>query len=223
MKKSAGVGKWGRLLEKLGLLASMKQRAGASNPVTRINVTCMMSNMHELPAMVRLAADHGVSSLHVRHLLVYADEQNSYRGQMAYLRVFNQLAEETKTEARVRAIDLFLPDPVGNRHSSTGKTCLTDPNQLEANPYCLLPWVQAIISWNGDYRMCSTHRKLGNFNTQTLDEIYKGAKMREIRRKMLSESERLVLMELPRGGVRAPQLDGEPQDELLSISLLRID
>ena len=48
-------GKWGRLIEKLDLLASMKQRAKAEKPVTRINFTCMLSNIHELPAMVEIS------------------------------------------------------------------------------------------------------------------------------------------------------------------------
>jgi MoaA/NifB/PqqE/SkfB family radical SAM enzyme len=211
-------GKWGRLIEKLDLLASMKRRAGADKPVTRINFTCMLSNIHELPAMVRLASDHAVSSLHVRHLLAYTDEQNSYREQMTYLRVFNQAAEEAKNEARARNIDLFLPDPVASRQQNTGKTCLTDPSQLEANPYCVLPWVQAIVSWNGDYRICSTHRKLGNFNEQTLDEIYNGPKMREIRRRMLWDAAGSCSWNCHEEAYEAPELDNESPGELLGIT-----
>jgi MoaA/NifB/PqqE/SkfB family radical SAM enzyme len=211
-------GKWGRLLEKLDLLASMKQRAGAKNPVTRINFTCMLSNIHELPAMVRFAAEHGAGSLHVRHLLSYTDEQNSCREQMSYLKVFNGFAEEAKNEARSRGIDLFLPDPVSSRQHMTGKTCLTDPSQLEANQYCLLPWMQAIISWNGDYRVCSTHRKLGNFREQTFEEIYNSPKMREIRRKMLWRSADSCSWNCREEAYEAPELDNEPQGELVSIA-----
>jgi MoaA/NifB/PqqE/SkfB family radical SAM enzyme len=212
-------GKWGRLIEKLDLLASMKQRARAEKPVTRINFTCMLSNIHELPAMVRLASDHAVSSLHVRHLLAYTDEQNSYREQMTYLKVFNSVAEEAKSEASARGIDLFLPDPVSSRHQNTGKTCLTDPSRLEANPYCVLPWVQAIISWNGDYRICSTHRKLGNFKEQTFAEIYDGPKMREIRHRMLWQAKTSCSWNCHEEAYEAPELDGEePQGELVGIT-----
>jgi MoaA/NifB/PqqE/SkfB family radical SAM enzyme len=178
----------------------------------------MLSNIHELPAMVRLASDHAVSSLHVRHLLAYTDEQNSYREQMTYLRVFNSVAEEAKNEARARRIDLFLPDPVASRQQNTGKTCLTDPSQLEANPYCVLPWVQAIISWNGDYRICSTHRKLGNFNEQTLDEIYNGPKMRGIRRRMLWHAADSCSWNCHEEAYEAPELDNQSQEALLSIT-----
>jgi type II secretory pathway pseudopilin PulG len=89
--------------------------------------------------MVRLASDHAVSSLHVRHLLAYTDEQNSYREQMNYLKVFNSVAEEAKREAIAHRIELFLPDPVTKGQKNTGNTCLTDPTQLEANSYCVLP------------------------------------------------------------------------------------
>ena len=47
-------------------------------------------------------------------------------------------------------------------------------------------------SWNGDYRICSTHRKLGNFNEQSFKEIYDGPKMRETRSRMLWQPKTLV-------------------------------
>jgi MoaA/NifB/PqqE/SkfB family radical SAM enzyme len=214
-------GKWGRLLEKLDLLASMKQKAKARNPVARINFTCMARNIHELPAMVHFAADHGVHSLHVRHLLAYTDEANSCKEQMTYRNVFNTLAEEAKNEARIRGVDLFLPDAVSDSKLSTGKTCVTDPSELvEANRYCLLPWFQAIISWNGDYRVCSTHRKLGNFKEQSFEEIYNSPKMREIRRKMLWRSTSSCSWNCREEAYEAPELDNEPQGDLLNITPL---
>jgi MoaA/NifB/PqqE/SkfB family radical SAM enzyme len=214
-------GKWGRLLERLDLLASMKERAKAQNPVTRINFTCMLRNINELPAMVHFAADHGVRSLHVRHLLAYNDEEHSCPEQMTYLRVFNSLAEEAKKEAVLRGVDLFLPDAVsGSKHAST-KSCLTDPSELaskEANPYCLLPWMQAIISWNGDYRICSTHRKLGNFREQTFDEIYNGPQLRQIRRRMFRRAADSCSWNCREEAYEAPELDDEPQGELIGIA-----
>jgi MoaA/NifB/PqqE/SkfB family radical SAM enzyme len=211
-------GKWGRLLEKLDLLATMKAKANAKNPVTRINFTCMLSNIHELPAMVHFAADHDVRSLHVRHLLPYADDANSCREQMTYLRVFNSVAGEAKHEAGLRGVDLFLPDPVAPRQPTSGKTCVTDPSQLEANQYCLLPWLQAIISWNGDYRVCSTHRKLGNLREQTFDEIYNSPKMQEIRSRMLWRKQESCSWNCREEAYEAPELDNEPQGDLLSIA-----
>jgi MoaA/NifB/PqqE/SkfB family radical SAM enzyme len=210
-------GKWNRLLEKVGLLASMKQQAGSAKPVARINFTCMLRNIHELPAMVHFAADHGVRSLHVRHLLSYTDEENSCPEQMSYLRNFNSIAAEAKKEAEARQIDLFLPDAVKGSRRTAGKTCLTDASQLEANPYCLLPWFQAIISWNGDYRICSTHRRLGNLRQETFEQIYNSPKLREIRRKMLWHRTDSCSWNCREEAYEAPELDNDSQSELIPI------
>lgn len=183
-------GKWDRLLEKLDLLTAMKRQAGADKPALRINFTCMQSNIHELAAMVQFAADRGAQSLHVRHLVAYGDEGDacdSYREESSYRAVFNRMAAEARSMAKARGLDLFLPDPIPEQTLSA-KTCVTDGTQIgrpkEANPYCMLPWFQAIISWNGDYRVCSFHN-VGNLREQSFEEIYNGPKMQEIRRRML--------------------------------------
>ena len=179
-------GKFDRIVEKLDLLASMKRQAKSQQPIARINFTCMQRNIRELPAMAHFAADHGVRSLHVRHLLAYTDERNSCRKEMRYLQEFNSVAGEARHEAKLRGIDLFLPDPVSG--ASGGQRDGGDSRRSEANPYCLLPWLQGIIAWNGDYRVCSFQNRLGNFQEQTFDEIYGSSRMREIRRMMLSRS-----------------------------------
>ena len=181
-------GKWDRLGRNLDLLAAMKREANKPKPAVRMNFTCMQTNIDELPAMVDFAADRGAESLHVRHLLSYDD--SSYREEAAYRELFNTRADQARRGAAARGIDLFLPDPIPEGGASS-KTCLTDGSRLrstvEANPYCLLPWFQAIISWNGDYRVCSLHT-LGNLREQTFDEIYDSPKMQEIRSAMLSRT-----------------------------------
>jgi MoaA/NifB/PqqE/SkfB family radical SAM enzyme len=178
-------GKWDRLLEKLQLLAEMKRQASTRYPQTRINFTCMLSNIRELPDMVHFAADHEARSLDVRHLLAYADEENSCEEERTYLEIFNSVAREARQEAALRGIDLLLPDPVPERSpAALGKTCLTDGSRREANPHCVLPWYQAYFSWQGDFWMCSKHM-LGNLREHTFAELYGGPQMRSIRRKML--------------------------------------
>jgi MoaA/NifB/PqqE/SkfB family radical SAM enzyme len=184
-------GKWDRLGKNLELLATIKRQKNSRNPAVRINFTCMQTNIEELPAMVDFTADHGAESLHVRHLVAYGDADSSYREEMAYRELFNAKADEARKSATSRGIDLFLPDLIPEA-SQSAKTCLTDSSQIrapvEANPYCLLPWFQAIIDWNGDYRVCSLHT-LGNLRDQSFDEIYNSPKMREIRKKMLWRTE----------------------------------
>jgi len=184
-------GKWDRLGKNLQLLASMKREANKRKPAIRMNFTCMQTNIHELAAMVDFAADHFAESLHVRHLLAYGDTAGSYREELAYRELFNAEADQARRIAAARRIDLFLPDPIPEANHSP-KTCVTDGSRLrrrsEANPYCMLPWFQAIISWNGEYRVCSLHT-VGNLREQSFDEIYNSPKMRDIRSKMLRRTE----------------------------------
>jgi len=184
-------GKWDRLGKNIELLTSMKRAANTRKPAVRINFTCMQTNIHELPAMVDFAADSGAESLHVRHLVAYGDTTGAYREEMAYRELFNAKAEQARRAAAARRIDLFLPDPIPEGNPSL-KTCTTDGSRIrrrvEANRYCLLPWFQAIISWNGDYRVCSLHT-VGNLREQSFSEIYNSPKMQEIRSKMLWRTE----------------------------------
>ncbi len=180
-------GKWERLLANLDLLVAMKRQAGAKHPALRINFTCMDSNIRELPAMAEFAAAHGAQSLHVRHLVAYGDADSSYKDELAYCDLFNDMAAAARQVAAARNLALFLPDPIPER-SASAKSCVTDGTRLnrprEANPYCMLPWFQAIISWNGDYRICSWHN-VGNLREQSFEEIYNSPKVQEIRRRML--------------------------------------
>lgn len=180
-------GKWERLQANLELLGEMKRQAGARHPALRINFTCMESNIRELPAMAEFAIKHRAHSLHVRHLLAYGDAGSSYKDEAVYSSLFNGMAAAAKTAAQAGGLDLFLPDPIPERPAAA-KNCLTDGTQItrprEANPYCMLPWFHAIISWNGDYRVCSWHR-VGNLREQSFQEIYDSPKMREIRSNML--------------------------------------
>jgi MoaA/NifB/PqqE/SkfB family radical SAM enzyme len=184
-------GKWDRLVQALELVAAMKREAGKRKPAVRMNFTCMRTNIDELPAMVDFAADQSAESLHVRHLLAYTDSDDSFRQEVAYRDLFNSKANEARSRAERRGIDLFLPDPIPEREPSA-KTCVTDSSQIarrgEANPYCLLPWFQAIITWDGDYRVCSLHT-LGNLREQSFEEIYNSPKMQAVRRSMLRRSD----------------------------------
>ncbi|HTV90532.1 MAG TPA: radical SAM protein [Stellaceae bacterium] len=185
-------GKWDRLVKNLDMLTAMKRNAGSRHPAVRMNFTCMQTNIHELPAMVDFAADRGAESLHVRHLVAFGDTSGTYEEELSYRERFNGMAEQARRIAAARGIGLFLPDPIPTATPS-GKTCVTDASRIarqsEANPYCMLPWFQAIIDWRGDYRVCAVHT-LGNLAEQSFDEIYNGPKMREIRRNMLHPGER---------------------------------
>jgi len=176
--------KWDRMLEALDLLRSKKQQAHSEKPVARINFTCMACNTRELPDLLPLAAAHGVNSIHVRHLVVPLGEGGDTvaREGLGYRAEFNAVAERSRMVARDLGLHLSLPDPVPD-------TLHREPEPVnrrhERNPYCLLPWIQAIIKPSGDYQVCSRLPYFGNLMKQPFDNIYNGDDMRRLRRSIL--------------------------------------
>ena len=177
--------RWKTLVEKLDLFRALKEKAGTERPVGRINFTCMSRNIHELPPLVRFASEHGIRNIHVRHLLAFTDgaSEMSCRDQMEYRKCFNRVAQEAQAEARRLALELFLPDPIPD---PTPPTAPAPPSRKrEANPYCLIPWFQAIIGPTGDYRLCSRFRPFGNLRDQSFATIYWSSAMQQLRRDLL--------------------------------------
>ena len=182
---------WDTLLDKLELLKSMKERARSTLPVVRINFTCMKRNIEELPAMMKFAADHGVSNVHVRHLLAFdsTDDEMLSDEQMEYRKVFNEIARKTRAEADRLGIKLFLPDVVPEKTKQLNDGAdSSKPKRREANPYCMVPWFEGIITPAGDYRLCSAFPPFGNLKEQSFEEIYNSPRMQQLRRKLLQRS-----------------------------------
>ena len=62
----------------------------------------------------------------------------------------------------------------------------------ESKTFCILPWIHLHSFPTGEaYPCCSTEMKdiIGNTNEQSLEEIWNGAPLREVRRKMLNNEE----------------------------------
>jgi MoaA/NifB/PqqE/SkfB family radical SAM enzyme len=180
--------RWDSLLQKLRLVQSKKEQANSQLPEVRINFTCMKRNIRELPALIEVAAEHGVRNVHIRHLLPFPDENEgtTYREQMAYMRAFNDVASKTREEADRLGVQVFLPDPIPEKPGRLSETSLSKRNRKrEANPYCLMPWFAAIINPTGQLRLCSVFPAFGNLREQSFREIRNCHQMRQLRRSLL--------------------------------------
>jgi MoaA/NifB/PqqE/SkfB family radical SAM enzyme len=180
--------KWERLLAHLDLLRSAKAAAHSVLPTARINFTCMARNVMEMPALVQMAADHGVDNIHVRHLLRFTEgsADMSLREQFSYRHVFNDVVVQAQAQAQRLGVRLVLPDPIPESPTAGHPAVAT---RREANAYCLLPWFQAIITPTGDYRLCSAFPPFGNLRDQSFADIYHSPRMRELRRHLLRGSD----------------------------------
>ena len=202
-------GKWEKLLEKVDLLAAKKRAANARYPETRVNFTCMLDNIDELPAMVQLAADHSVQRLHVRHLVPYNNELDVFKEQMTYVKAFNAKASEARQRAQALGVALELPEPIGQISSPVR---ISDGKRMESNTHCMLPWMHAIINWKGDYRLCANYTSMGNLQTQTFEDIYNSPKMKEIRESMMRRTESSCSWNCKLEAHDAPEGEDEPSE-----------
>ena len=180
-------GKWDRLLSGLDLLRARKEAAATHKPTARINFTCMNRNVEEMPDLVRVAKRHGITNVHVRHLVAVPTEaaQETFREEMAYRKVYNRISGEASRVADELGVRLLLPDPVPEK-PPTARPAAREGR--ERNPYCLLPWMQAIIKPDGGYQLCSRLPNMGNLRRQSFNEIYHGPELSQIRRRLLRKS-----------------------------------
>ena len=126
-------------------LNALKRELGSKTPLLEINTVLSVQNIHELPRIVRAAADLQAQSIYVYHLLDLFDSPavkalQLYAGDNA-TKARNAVAE-ARALAKEFGIALRLP----------GMTPRPSP--------CNLPWTLMIVAANGDvYPCCIYHFK----------------------------------------------------------------
>jgi MoaA/NifB/PqqE/SkfB family radical SAM enzyme len=212
--------RWDKLLAGLESVRSAKAAAGSRLPAVRINFTCMERNIAELPAMVGFAESVGASGVHVRHLFAFSAEASGmdYRQQVAYMGQFRRLAREARDEAAQRGVSLFLPSipqdggaAASHEQQSPAVAGPRQPPARERNPCCVLPWYSVIITPQGDWRLCSAYRSMGNLRRQSFDDIYFSPRLRQLRRDLLARASGACSWSCGEEAYDAP--DGEAADE----------
>lgn len=175
--------KWSTLCAKLLLLRAKKEEARSVLPAARINFTCMQCNIHELPALIRFAAEHGVFNVHVRHLFAFNAEKDetTWQEQVLYRNSYNQFAREAQDEASRVGVRVVLADQVPEKPSERRAARPAE----ETNPFCVAPWCEAIITPEGNYRLCSALPSFGNLRDHTFTEIYRSERLRRLRQHLL--------------------------------------
>jgi radical SAM protein with 4Fe4S-binding SPASM domain len=138
-----------------------------------IQFTTHPENVHEIPAMVRLAGQLGVRNLTIGHLLDY--ETGAYQPQPK--EVFAPLIEQGKR--------------IGLQEGVTLKVHRIEPLTARQCPYL----DEAVISVSGDVSLCHYRKpgqpaepsfSIGNLKEKSLQEIWDSASVRELRRRLLS-------------------------------------
>lgn len=132
-------------------------RGGARRPEVRLVAVAMRANLAELPALVRLAAEHGVDAMSVQHLchdFAEAALPERYRPMRGFVDAQSLLCEDpavvarhfdaARKQAAALGLPLRLPALRARRH---------DP-ATPGRERCDWPWRGAYLSYRGDAMPC---------------------------------------------------------------------
>ena len=187
-----------RVRENVIGLVQVMSRLGAERPRVMLVFVAMRRNVHELPALVRLASEWGIRALWVQnlsHSFGDTDPSGSYREIREYAhsealwgqadeaeleRIFAEavvLGEEFEVELRLPR----LKEPVS-------------VPRKEGQPGCHWPFESAYLTHDGKVQPCcmvmgSDRSVLGDVNRQRFGEIWQGREYEEFRSGLLGDAE----------------------------------
>ena len=187
-----GAAAFHRVVENLKQFVARKKERGAHHPSISLWMVAMRDNIHELPALVDLAADLEIPEVYFQRLvyngLGVAQKAQSLHGE---------------TEGQTAA---FIEDAVQRGEArgvllrASGATTPLESLRMseEARPWsrCQRPWTSTYLTAHGTVLPCCiapfAHQDfpgmiLGNLREQSLDEIWRGERYEEFRRRLLSD------------------------------------
>jgi len=181
-----------------GLLQT-KERLGFDTP--RVSLWCVATqeNLAELPDLVRLAAQLGVSEVYLQRLVFFAQEPEAQFGlALDELAIFGkEQVEQDEIIAECEA----LSEQLGVRLSASGardpRSSLAAARSANHTPWkkCTRPWSTAYVTANGNCLPCcispfATNDYdsliMGNLCEQPFEKIWNGAAYRDFRANFLS-------------------------------------
>jgi MoaA/NifB/PqqE/SkfB family radical SAM enzyme len=172
-------------------LVDARRRSGASRPEVRLVFVAMRRNVHELPALVRLAADLGVDEVSVQNLSHSFDDVGddpAYEGIRTYAErealwasddaPVGAMWAEAAAEAERLGLPLHLPK-VEPRHAPAA-----------GEPGCDWPWTGTYVLHDGRVQPCcmvmgDDRAVLGAVGDSGFTEVWHGPAYREFRRRLL--------------------------------------
>lgn len=185
-----------RVLRNLKSLLEIRSQMGKEQPHLRLVVVAMRRNLHELPALVRLAREWRMEAVFVQHLchdFTEASLPDQYGPMKEFVATETLLGEDrdrvdkyfasARSIAYELGIDLRLPrvEP------------LSHPPGTAGYDRCDWPWKGMYISYQGYAMPCCMvgtpdRINFGNVFDRDLASIWNGSKYRKFRHRLSSES-----------------------------------
>lgn len=166
-----------KVLGNIRAIARRKSQKQLKNPYVGANLTCMKSNIEELPSFVRMASDVGIEFIRGRHLILLEGLDMKKESLIDTISKTNDIINESKEIAKKYNISFHVP--------------LLDKEVRNYVP-CNKPWTNLYISSNGDLSICpriSQFELLGNLLTDDFEEIYyQGKAIKDLRKSFIDQN-----------------------------------
>ena len=184
-------GHFGKLIRNLRRV--MEARRALHSPLhVRVVTVLMRQNLHELPAIVRLASAEGVSDMFVQYLCHDFEERSlpqEYRPMRDFIheQALDEFPRDALADAFDAARDAALQTGVALRLPRLDRVV-----EKRAPPRCDWPWRGAYVSYRGDAMPCcmvSTPDRInfGNMLTQGVADIWDGAAYQRFRDQLAAD------------------------------------
>lgn len=178
--------KFSSLLRGVAALGEARRRYG--RPCVTVNFVAMASNFRELPLMVEMCAEHGVSELSVEPLFYWGEESpelKEHYGRESLARFPREEGRQVLAEAQRRAKQhgLYFCSRLLASEGSLDYRARVAEARDGVSWVCSEPWSTVFITAAGEVRTCCLNGTVfGNLFEQSFDEIWNGEPYRIFRR-----------------------------------------
>jgi MoaA/NifB/PqqE/SkfB family radical SAM enzyme len=183
-----------RIVHNVRVFTAYQKEIGAQTPLVSLWLTGLKETVKQLPGFVRLAAEMGVSQVHLQRLVFDEDGFGLARAQSS---LFERLQRDEE-EAIEAAAELGTALGVALDASGATEPGLSLRRQQENHPWsaCRRPWSLMYFTAHGRALPCCIapfsargydSYTLGDATQQTLQEIWNAAPYREFRSALLSD------------------------------------
>lgn len=174
-------GNFHNLIKNIAQLQTMRMNRGRSLPRIILNFVAMKCNIKELPKLVLLAGDLGVSGIDVFPLRVDNEEmipETLYFHQELY----DEIAMKAQEFALSRGLNLILPPLFSECRNGVGSA--------PQNVTCHQPWTSTTINVNGSVAVCCGGAGTsGNLNEMSFIEAWNHSWRAKVRQTVNTENE----------------------------------
>ena len=199
-----------KIVGNIRLITETKKRLKTKRPHIGIEFAAMRQNIHELPAVVKMAGELGVENFQVAELAEYRMTQGQ---SLANDPLMAEWAPKAEVEARKYNINLILPPNIPGRqvvgadtkggavNPVSGTVSIAPPTPVTykgLRKTCKEPWEKMFVQYDGSVRPCCViGESYGDLSTQSFQEVWQGPKYQLLRESLLSDEPYAVCVRCP--------------------------